>query len=288
MILVGIPAFNEEKHIGDVVRESLKFSDKVIVCDDGSKDLTIHQAEIAGATVIRQRHGGYGAALASLFGAAVESLCDVFVTLDGDGQHDPSAIPELVRPILSGEAEIVVGSRFLSQGDSTSAVRKVGIRAITKLTGSQISDAQSGFRAYNRLAIRLVAPSEMGMSASTEILARASESSMRIMEVPISVTYGPDSHTHGAFYHGLDVVTGTFKQAAIRHPLMLFGIPGFLCLVASSGFLAWALYLWPIKGYVVANLALAAGAFGVCGLVLSIAGVMIWLLVSVIRDASHV
>jgi len=109
-----IPAFNEEGRIGGVVVQVRKYVDRVVVCDDGSVDLTGAIAEGLGAVVIRHgRNLGKGAALRSAFLRARELGADVVVMLDADGQHDPEEIPELVEPILRGEADMVVGSRYV-------------------------------------------------------------------------------------------------------------------------------------------------------------------------------
>ncbi len=116
LIVVGIPAFNEEKTIARVVLGAQKYSHIVVVCDDGSQDLTAEIAERLGAVVVcHEKNLGYGAALQSLFKRARELNADVLVTLDSDGQHDPEQIPRLVKPIEEGVAEVVLGSRFMDQ-----------------------------------------------------------------------------------------------------------------------------------------------------------------------------
>ena len=113
LVVVGIPAYNEEKTIARVVLEAQKYADVVVVCDDGSADLTKQIAERLGADVVRhEQNSGYGAAIQTLFKRAKELRADVLVTLDGDGQHDPEEIPQLITPILTGNAEVVLGSRF--------------------------------------------------------------------------------------------------------------------------------------------------------------------------------
>ncbi|MEM2613688.1 MAG: glycosyltransferase family 2 protein, partial [Nitrososphaerota archaeon] len=112
-VIACIPAYNEEKTIAKVILKTKKYVDKVIVCDDGSIDMTAEIAEALGAEVIRhERNMGYGAAISSLFKKAVEEGADIMVTLDGDGQHDPDEIPKLIKPIVEDEADVVIGSRF--------------------------------------------------------------------------------------------------------------------------------------------------------------------------------
>ena len=114
LIVASIPAYNEEKTIARMILLAKKYVDMVVVCDDGSTDMTAKIAENMGAGVLRhKRNAGYGAAIKSLFGRARELGADIMITLDGDGQHDPNEIPLLLKPITEGIADIAVGSRFL-------------------------------------------------------------------------------------------------------------------------------------------------------------------------------
>jgi glycosyltransferase involved in cell wall biosynthesis len=116
VVAVGIPAYNEEKTIARAVLGAQKHAHIIIVCDDGSSDLTGEIADRLGAVVVRhEKNLGYGAALQSLFERAKELNADVLVTLDSDGQHNPAEIPRLVKPIEDGVAEVVLGSRFLDE-----------------------------------------------------------------------------------------------------------------------------------------------------------------------------
>jgi len=124
--VVGIPAFNEEKTIARVVLEAQKYADKVVVCDDGSSDMTAEIAERLGADVARhERNLGYGAAIQSLFRRARE--------LDADGQHDPREVPNVVKPVLEGNG--VIGSRFVDERSTYTMpwYRRAGVKFITRL-----------------------------------------------------------------------------------------------------------------------------------------------------------
>lgn len=113
LIVVGIPAYNEEKTIAKVVVQAKRCADQVVVCDDGSTDMTGEIAEGLGAKVIRHsKNLGYGVAIQSLFGKARELGADVMVTLDGDGQHDPSDIPVLIEPVLEGRRMLLLVRAF--------------------------------------------------------------------------------------------------------------------------------------------------------------------------------
>ncbi|HEY49630.1 MAG TPA: glycosyltransferase family 2 protein, partial [Dehalococcoidia bacterium] len=126
-VVAAIPCFNEEQSIGSVVVMTRKFVDSVIVIDDGSSDATAEVAREAGADVYQ--HGenrGYGVAIRSALIKGNELKADILVILDGDGQHDPKDIPNLIEPILAGEADVVVGSRFLGMGAKPPFYRRLG------------------------------------------------------------------------------------------------------------------------------------------------------------------
>ncbi|MEM3485520.1 MAG: glycosyltransferase family 2 protein, partial [Candidatus Methanomethyliaceae archaeon] len=164
LVIACIPAYNEERNIASVLLKTMKYVDKVIVCDDGSLDMTGEIAERLGAEVIRhERNMGYGAALRSLFKRSAELDPDVMVTIDADSQHNPEDIKRLTDPVLKGEADIVIGSRLLVEGDNgMPKYRKIGVEAITKLAKAAsyegLTDAQSGFRAYSMRAVKSLLP----------------------------------------------------------------------------------------------------------------------------------
>ncbi|MCK4474762.1 glycosyltransferase family 2 protein, partial [Candidatus Bathyarchaeota archaeon] len=203
-VVVGVPAFNEEKTIARVVLQAQKYADRVVVCDDGSTDLTADIAERLGADVVRhKRNLGYGAAIKCLFRRAGELGADVLVTLDADGQHDPSEIPLLTKPIVEDEADIVIGSRLVDKRLAYTMpwYRRAGVKFITRLVNNtskhRVRDAQSGFRAYNRKSIGTLAMLENGMGVSVEILINARKQGLRIHEVSAKCDYeGVENSTH--------------------------------------------------------------------------------------------
>ena len=154
-IVIGIPAYNEEKNIASLLIKLKKISQNIIVCNDGSSDLTGKIAKELGAMVIEHKKNlGYGAAIKSIFLKAHEVNADVLVTFDADGQHRIEDINTILEPIKNNAADIVIGSRFLNNNQEIPKYRKIGIKAITKLTnvtgGTKITDSQSGFRAYSK------------------------------------------------------------------------------------------------------------------------------------------
>jgi len=132
--LVCIPAFNEEKPIVDVIKKSLKYVDQVIVCDDGSLDLTAEHAKIAGAIVIKhEKNMGKGDAMKSLFKYAKDVGADAMVTIDGDGQFLAEQIPSLLKPILDNSCDVVIGNRF-SDDKEMPSYRKIGNKMLDRIT----------------------------------------------------------------------------------------------------------------------------------------------------------
>ena len=208
--IATIPCHNEESHIGDVVSRSLRQVDTVFVVDDGSTDDTAHIAEALGASVVRHpTNQGPGAAVATGFSAALKADADVVVTLDGDGQHNPDEIPLLSSLVVKGQADIVVGSRFLGSGCTIPLYRRFGIGVITVLynlrASGRLRDSQSCFRAYSRRILEEIPLTERGFGFSVEILIRARRRGYRIVEAPISCVYHSDSHSLNPVHHGLVV-----------------------------------------------------------------------------------
>ena len=291
-IVVCIPAFNEAPNIGNVVKKAHSYADEVIVCDDGSSDSTYDEALKAGAVVIRHpSNKGYGAAIKTLFGAAKEREADVMVTVDSDGQHNPDQIPRVIKPILQGESDIVIGSRFLTEQDKRKvpAYRSFGIKAITKLARlssyRQLTDAQSGFRAYSKKALSKIELVEEGMAVSTEILMRAGQRNLLVKEVPITIDYDvEDASTHNPITHGIGILSTIIRFASLRRPFTFYGLPGFAFLVISGVFMANALDLFSATRYVSTNMIIIAIGTAVVGLVLLVTGIILNTLSAILRE----
>jgi glycosyltransferase involved in cell wall biosynthesis len=277
LVVAGIPAYNEEKTIARVVLGAQKHAHIVVVCDDGSTDLTGEIAERLGAVVVRhERNAGYGAAIQSLFKRASALKADVLVTLDGDGQHDPDEIPRLIKPIEDGVAEVVLGSRFMDEQGTADmpTYRQFGVKVITTLTNASgkngVSDAQSGFRAYSRRALeRLGAISEDGMSASVEVLLAVQKGGLKICEVPISCKYadtvGVKTSKENAAKHGIGLVMSLIKLVVEDRPLPFLGIPGIMFIALGTLFGVWMMEIYASTHSIVTNVALASIAFLLIG-----------------------
>ncbi|MCJ7516112.1 MAG: glycosyltransferase family 2 protein [Dehalococcoidia bacterium] len=216
-ILAVIPCLNEGQFISDIVTRARKYADVVIVIDDGSTDDTAEAAEKAGAKVIKHEvRRGAGAATRSAFEAAKNYDADILVTLDGDGQHNPDEIPQVLAPILRGEADLVIGSRFLKPDiKQAPKYRKFGIDVITWLfnLGSKVkvSDSQSCFRAHSRRLIESVKITEDGFGFSVQVLIQARRKDFVIREVPVSCIYHLQGSSLNPVAHGLGVAWGVVR-----------------------------------------------------------------------------
>jgi glycosyltransferase involved in cell wall biosynthesis len=217
-IIAAIPCFNEEQFISDVVMRTRRYADRVIVVDDGSTDSTSEAAQSAGAHVIRhERRQGAGAATRSAFEAAKTYDADVLVTLDGDSQHNPDEIPQVLAPILNGEADLAIGSRFLQPTQETNIrrYRKFGINVITWLynlsSKVKVSDSQSCFRAHSRRLLKDIDITESGFGFSVEVLIKARRKGFVITEVPISCVYHSQGSSLNPVAHGLGVAFNVIR-----------------------------------------------------------------------------
>ena len=233
-IVAGMPMYNEEETIGTVVTKALRHVDAVICIDDGSSDSSARIAEKCGAIVVRHRiNRGYGGALKSLFIKARELNADALVVLDSDGQHETSDIPKLLQPILSGEADFTIGSRFINGGGGTDmpAYRRLGIKVITAASNLSsdlgIKDTQSGFRAFSRSAIERLRFDSEGMELSLEMLEDAHDKDLTIQEVPTIIRYDvPKGSNFTAVSHGFTVLSWAMLSLSQKKPILVLGIPG--------------------------------------------------------------
>ena len=287
-IIIGIPAYNEEKNIASLLIKLKKISENIIVCNDGSNDLTGKIAKELGAIVIEHKKNlGYGSAIKSIFFKAHEINADVLVTFDADGQHRIEDINTILEPIKNNSADIVIGSRFLNNNQEIPTYRKMGIKAITKLTnvtgGTKITDSQSGFRAYNKRILDKIIPQESGMGISTEILIKAQKADFKITEVPITILYDGDTSTHNPISHGSSVILSTLKYVAIERPLVFYGIPGIIFLLIGLAFGVWTIQIYSDEGQVITNIALVGISGVIMGTILMLTATILYSIVSVVK-----
>ena len=288
-IIVGIPAFNEEKNIASIITKLMEITNTVIVCNDGSNDLTSEIAKKMGAIVIdHEKNLGYGGAIRSIFFKAKEMDGDVLVTFDADGQHRIEDIERLIEPILEDLSDVVIGSRFLDDKTKIPGYRKFGIKIITKVTNAsiknKITDSQSGLRAYNKNVLNQISPSDLGMGISTEILIKASSKELRIVEVPIEIIYADNTSTHNPVSQGTSVLVSTIKFTSIEHPLKFYGIPSIIFLIIGSIFSYMGIQFYSEVGRLNTNITLIAGGAILIGIVLLISAILLFSLVNVVRE----
>jgi glycosyltransferase involved in cell wall biosynthesis len=287
-IIVGMPAYNEEKYIGSVILQARQFADEVVVVDDGSSDHTAQVARLAGATVVQhERNSGYGATVQTVLAEAKKRNPDVLVLLDADGQHNPEEISSLVNAIYDG-SDVAIGSRQ-KHSENIPAYRKFGQSIISYFTRvlsrSTLSDTESGFRAFSRKAINVLEPKERGMAISAETISEATAKGLKIAEVPISAIYTRDGSTLNPIKHGMGVLNRVLVMISERRPLLFFGLVGGIAIIL--GIVAGALVL---KALFTVN-ELAVGTAMVAMLLITVgtlfifAGVILNVLVKRLRDS---
>ena len=191
---VVIPAFNEAQSIAKVVSAVVERGYDPVVVDDGSSDSTFEEARGAGARSLRHRvNRGYGAALTTGSDWALLQGYEVVVHFDADGQHDVDEIAAVIEPVLTGRADVTIGSRFLGQGRRIPILRKVLIKAATLFTrvlsGIKLTDAHNGFRAFSSSALRRLHCREDGMAYASEVVELVARNGLRLQEVPVTISY---------------------------------------------------------------------------------------------------
>ena len=191
-----VPAYREEGAIGAVVADirAAGLGLDVVVVDDGSADGTAAVAHAAGAAVVRLPFNlGIGGAVQTGFKYALEHGYELAVRLDGDGQHLPSELPKLIEPVLAGEADIVVGSRFADGRDGyrPPLARRLGIglfaRVVSLLVRQRVTDTTSGFQALNRRGISLFAADYPHDYPEVEATVMVVKHRLRLLEVPVEM-----------------------------------------------------------------------------------------------------
>lgn len=241
-IIAIIPAYNEANNIANIIYEVQKYVTNVIVVDDGSSDDTFKEASATDAIVLRNLYNrGKGAALKRGLHECFRHYPDIIITIDADGQHDPSDIPKLLEPIQKQQADIVIGSRF-----HVDAVREIPLRrgmglsvlnVLNKtLIRSHVNDTQSGFRAYTSKIFSLISDFDnFGYGAETEQLVHAENLGANIIEVPVTIKYRGLKNTSktNSFTHGFHLLSTMMKIAVEKRPLQIFGLFGFGLILLS-------------------------------------------------------
>jgi glycosyltransferase involved in cell wall biosynthesis len=247
-IVIIIPAYNEERFIGSVVLKACQQAHTVIVVDDGSTDETAQVAAAAGAKVLKhQQNQGKGSALNTGFQAIRELNPEAVVLIDADGQHRPEEIQQVLAPILQGQADVVLGSRYLGEENGTPRHRVLGHHVFNSLThwtsGVDASDSQSGYRAFSNRAIQVLSFSSSGFSVESEMQFLIREYNLRYVEVPITIRY-TDKPKRNVVHHGLMVLNGILRLTGQYRPLMFIGLPGLVLLLAGAGWGWWVVDIY--------------------------------------------
>ena len=286
-VLVAVPAFNEERFIGSVVHEVLMLGFECLVIDDGSSDRTAAIAAAAGAQVVRrERNEGKAAALNAAFEFARDKGVSVLVAMDGDWQHNPHEILDLIEPIRMGVADVVTGSRFLpSARGHVPTFRGLGMRVLTVssslISGQATTDSLSGFRAFGRSAIEAFTFKSQGFSAEFEMQFMARANGLRHHEVPITARY-QDPAKRNVLSYGLHVLNGLIRLGARFRPLLFFGVPS-----AGTLLVGLVMGLFVVDTYQRFSVLVAGPAFlAVLLLILGSIGLFAAVLLHVVRGMS--
>lgn len=274
-----IPAYNESRFIGSLILAVLPLVDRVVVVDDGSADGTAELARRAGAEVVQHPvNQGKTAAVNTGFAYALRYSPAAVVMLDGDGQHCAADIPAVLGPILAGEADIVVGSRFLDVHSAIPAYRRVGQHGLTLATnlasGVPLSDSQSGFRAFSRQALAELCFGGGGFSVESEMQFLAREHGLRLCEVPIRVIYA-EPPKRDPVRHGLQVVHAIVNMVGQSRPLFFFTLMGMPTIAASMLLGVAVLRIYALTNQLAVGYALVTVLLSIVGIILFFTGVIL-------------
>ncbi len=193
-LVVVVPAYNEERTVGSVVKSLLMKANHVVVVDDGSTDATGMRAEESGAFVLRHViNRGQGAALQTGIRFGLLQGADIIVTFDGDGQHDEADLTALIEPILQGDCEVTLGSRFLGRAEdiprSRMVLLKLGVWFARLVSRMKVTDVHNGLRAFSARAARSLNITMDGMAHASEVLEQVKASRLPYREVPVNLRY---------------------------------------------------------------------------------------------------
>ncbi len=208
-VLTALPVYNEESHVAEVLAEVRRYADNVLVVNDGSSDGTAEVLQsIPGILVeTHEQNQGYGAALRTAFCYAIRHGYDVVITIDCDGQHEPSLIPELAASVYPEDSEpydIVSGSRYLKQFDGDSLPpeerRRINMeitRFLNERLDLNLTDSFCGFKAYRTLAIENLNITELGYAMPLQLWVQAVDLDFRITEFPVPLVYLDEERSFG-------------------------------------------------------------------------------------------
>ena len=282
--LAVIPCYNEEVAIGSIILKAKRHVNEVLVVDDGSIDDTSKIAKDAGATVISHRYNkGKSAAIKTGFKYALEEDFDYVITIDGDGQHNPTEIPVVLENVVNNGHDISIGFR---SGTSTEMPiwRRAGKRILDYATGfgngGFVTDSQCGFRAFNKKAVKGITSRLNGDAFSTESeqLIKAHELGLNVVNTHVSCKYkNLDTSTKNPASHAFSVLRYVVWLVAERRPLLFIGVPSFVLIILGVFFAILTLqyynqtHVFPIPYAILVSIFLIIGALGMfMGLMLNV------------------
>jgi glycosyltransferase involved in cell wall biosynthesis len=280
--LAVIPCCNEEATVANVILKTKRFVNEVLVVDDGSTDETSKIAKEAGATVINhKKNRGKGAAIRTGFQYALENDFDYVVTIDGDGQHNPLEIPNLLENVINNGHDISIGFRV---GNNTEMPvwRRVGKRVLdyaTSLgTGGFVTDSQCGFRAFNKKAVEAITPQLKGdaFSVESEQLIKAHESGLKVMNTNVTCKYTElDTSTKNPASHGLSVLGYVLWVIAERRPLLFISVPGFISVVIGFILGTYTLQYYNVNNFFIVPYAIIVSILIIVGVLTMLVGLLL-------------
>lgn len=277
--LVAIPAYNEDRYIGSLVLKVRAAGYPVLVIDDGSSDQTADVAAAAGAEVVRHtENGGKASAVRTAFERAREMDVGALVLLDGDSQHDPVEVEQVLEPVIGGRADMVIGSRFAGTESRIPAWRRVGQHTLTLATnigsGVPVTDSQSGFRAFSRRAIEGMRLQHIGFSVESEMQFEARALGLIIAEVPITVHYQLRVKRNPVF-QGFTVLDAILRLIAQHRPLLFFSVPGLIVLVAGLALGTYVVRIYEATTTLAVGYAMITVLLAVVGMLSTFVGIML-------------
>jgi hypothetical protein len=264
-IAVLIPALNEEQTIADVVHgfRAACPAARIIIFDNASTDGTARRARAAGAEVWYESRRGKGNVVQSMF-RSVDA--DVYVMVDGDATYPADRVQDLIRPILNGSADMVIGSRLLHGSESDfRALNRIGnvfyATLLRRLFGFRITDLLSGYRAFSRRLVKTLPLLGGGFETEAEMTIKAVHRGFRVVEVPVSLVSRPAGSTSKirVVQDGLLILNAIVSLFRDYKPLTFFGVIALLLTACAAGTL---FFDYPIVAATLAVIACAAAATG--------------------------
>jgi len=240
--LTALPVYNEATHIRGVLEQVRRYSDRILVINDGSKDATADTlAGIQGIDVVTHPTNlGYGAALRTAFEFALRTDAEVLVTIDCDGQHEPRLIPSLVEA-LTDEVDIVSGSRYLKEhaGDNAAPedrrrINRLITQEVNDRLGLRLTDAFCGFKAYRVSALRDLEITETGYAMPLQVWVQAVAAGMRIVEFPVPRVYLDEKRSFGGSLDDAALRLAHYRDVLDR-ALATHPIPSLACSTTAAG-----------------------------------------------------